>query len=145
MVKPGFAEQQADKNAVDACCTGYGAHVRKPCLHLIHRRSGLSKPYLPHLARRRFLMRQQYQFAAWPSFSCPMFLWVAYKGKQSSSHSTHRLLGGRVYFCLLCLHPERMTTPPQTKLSVDSVVPNRSSNKLQQKKLQSLCVPLPQY
>jgi len=41
IVKSGFAEQQAAKHDVDAYCTVYGIHIRKPCLHFIHKHSGL--------------------------------------------------------------------------------------------------------
>lgn len=127
---------------MDVYCTAYGIHIRKPCLHFTHRHSGLPKLYVSQLTKNHSLMKQQYQFAAEPGLSCSVFFcqWHT-KETNSASHSTHWLLGGRVCCVWFALHSKIMSIPLQTKFSTDSVVPNRSSNKLCKKKTsESACV-----
>lgn len=104
VIKPGFAEQQAAKNAMGVYCILYGIHSIKLCLYFIHKHSGLSKLYVLQswwLTKNYFLLKQQYWFAAGSGLSCSMILSVVYQGNKAS-HCQHRLLSWRVYFCLFC-------------------------------------------
>lgn len=116
-------------------------HIRKPCLHFIHKHSGLLK--LSWLTKNLFLMKQQYQFSVGPSLPCSILYQLHTKETKSTSHSTHRLCVGRYIFNL-----KKMSIPLHTEFSMNSVVRNRSSNKLWKKKT-SVCLhskmPLLQY